>query len=237
MLDRLPARFVHQVWGSEVWYESSAATPILVKFISTFDNLSVQVHPGDEYARLHHNCAGKTEMWHILRARPGARIAAGFKTPISEETLRQSAKSGDIEDLLEWHAANPGDTFFIPAGTVHSIGGGLVLCEIQQCSDIVYRLYDWGRRPPLHFERAVEVSRREPHTPRRDVVDCDYFTVRHHRVQDPARLGPAEVAVVIEGDGKLEGQPVRAGEVWHAGRENACFEADGHFTALTVSVK
>src|ERR1700686_4222876 len=137
-LERLTPRFLEKIWGSvqlepwfantgqrigEVWFERPEPLPLLVKFLFTSENLSVQVHPGDEYAALHHQSRGKTEMWHILASKPGARIAAGFREPISAERLRAAAESGEIEDLLEWHDAHPGDTFFIPAGTVHAIGG------------------------------------------------------------------------------------------------------------------
>jgi mannose-6-phosphate isomerase len=236
-MERLASRFLHKIWGSEVWFEGSAEPPILVKFISTFDRLSVQVHPDDDYARLHHNCHGKTEMWHILSAKPGAQIAAGFRQPISNERLRETALSGEIVDLLEWHNAGPGDTFFIPAGTVHAIGEGISLCEIQQHSDMTYRLYDWGRRPPLHFEHALKVSLREPHAARRDFVACDYFTTHRRSVKAFAQLEPLQLAVIIEGEGELAGRQVCTGEVWHAGARAIPVEAAGDFTALCVSVK
>jgi len=235
-MQQLPSRFLHKIWGSEVWFEGCAAPPILVKFISTFDRLSVQVHPGDDYARLHHNCRGKTEMWHILSAKPGAQIAAGFRQPLSKDRLREAALSGEIVNLLEWHNAAPGDTFFIPAGTVHAIGEGVSLCEVQQLSDVTYRLYDWNRRPPLHFEHALEVSLREPHAARRDFIACDYFTTRRRSVKDSAHLEPLQLAVILEGEGTLAGQQIRAGEVWHAGPRAIPVDGTGNFAALCVSV-
>src|SRR5271165_3300984 len=168
---RLQPRFLEKVWGStrlepwfestgakigEVWFEGAGPLPILVKFIFTTEKLSVQVHPDDVYAAKHHNSRGKTEMWHVLAAAPGARIAAGFREPVSAERLRAGALSGEIEELLAWHEARPGDTFFIPAGTVHAIGAGLTLCEIQQFSDITYRLYDYGRPRELHLAKALD---------------------------------------------------------------------------------
>src|SRR6516164_9016623 len=127
-LQKLTPVLYPKIWGCEVWFEHSAPLPVLVKFITTFDKLSVQVHPDDKYARRRHNSRGKTEMWHILSAHPQARIAAGFHVKLTREQLIQSALSGDIVAFLQWHAARPGDTFFIPAGTVHAIGGGLTLC-------------------------------------------------------------------------------------------------------------
>src|ERR1700692_4677210 len=163
---RLTRRFVPKVWGStrlepwfpdsaekigEVWFEGPPKPPLLIKFLFTTEPLSVQVHP-----------EGKTEMWHILAADPGAKIAAGSREKITEQRLRESALSGEIENLLEWFEARPGDTFFIPAGTVHAIGAGLALCEIQQWSDITYRLYDYGRPRELHLPQALTVSTRGP---------------------------------------------------------------------------
>jgi mannose-6-phosphate isomerase len=242
-LQRLASRFLQKAWGSEIWYE---APPLLVKFITTFDKLSVQVHPDDEYARVHHHCSGKTEMWHILAAQPGAQIAAGFREPVSKECLRDAALSGEIMNILQWHDASPGDTFFIPAGTVHAIGEGLVLCEIQQHSDVTYRLYDYGRRRELHLEHALEVSRRDPHPARGGLdgdvlVACDHFVTRRLQIKDSAQIGPFNVMVVTEGEGSVENQPVRAGEVWHAGRHAGRhagnLDTSGNFTALTVLIK
>ncbi len=135
--------------------------PLLVKFLFTSDNLSVQVHPNDEYAAKHHEGSrGKTEMWHILRAEPGAKIAFGVRVPVTKEELRTAAESGAIVDLLNWIPVRPGETYFIPAGTVHAIGGGLVICEVQQLSDVTYRLYDYkrvdkdGKERELHLDHS-----------------------------------------------------------------------------------
>ncbi len=140
----------------EVWFE--ADLPLLVKFVFTSERLSVQVHPNDEFAAAHENSRGKTEMWYVLRADPGARLAIGFREAISRERLRESALSGEIEQLLNWIEVQAGDAFFVPAGTVHAIGGGLALCEIQQHSDITYRLYDYGRPRELHLDKAMQVA-------------------------------------------------------------------------------
>lgn len=255
-LERLTPRFLEKIWGSvrlepwfestgrkigEVWFERSQPLPLLVKFLFTSENLSVQVHPGDEYAALHHHSLGKTEMWHILAAQPGARIAAGFREPISAERLRAAAESGEIEELLEWQAAAPGDTFFIPAGTVHAIGGGLVLCEIQQVSDITYRLYDYHRGRELQLEQALAVSRREPSSARvppqgEQLVSCEYFTVQRQRVDGSLRLkSPPQLLIVTEGQGECSGQALRAGEVWYASPGTAALDLRGDLTLLGAS--
>ena len=141
-----------RTWGSERWYTAEPALPILVKLLSTADKLSVQVHPDGECG------VGKTEMWHILSAAPGAKIALGFEQPVDAEALRAAALSGEIERLLRWIPVHPGETYFIPAGTIHAIGAGIEICEIQQNSDITYRLYDYGRPRELHLDRALEAA-------------------------------------------------------------------------------
>jgi len=170
---RLDREFKEKIWGSantepwyardgrrigEVWFTHPSPLPLLVKIIFTEENLSVQVHPDDLYAQEHEQSLGKTEMWHIMRAAPGASVAMGFREEISRERLREAAVSGEIVELLNWVVARPGDTFFIPAGTVHAAGAGLVLCEVQQQSDVTYRLYDYGRGRELHLDRGVAVS-------------------------------------------------------------------------------
>ena len=193
---RLPPSFHPKIWGAtdlqpwfppaaekigEVWFPPRPEVPILVKFLFTSARLSVQVHPKDDYARRHENSAGKTEMWHILRADPGAEIALGFREPISRERLREASVSGEIEKLLRWIPVAPGETYFTPAGTVHAIGGGLALCEIQQVSDVTYRLYDYGRPRELHLDKGVEVSDLGPHPgaqsgrPAICWCECPYF--------------------------------------------------------------
>lgn len=258
-LEQLTPRFLPKVWGSrrltpwfpdqaektgEVWFEGPGARelPLLVKFLFTSEKLSVQVHPDDSYAAEHEQSRGKTEMWHVLAAEPGAQVAAGFREPLSPERLRAASLSGEIESLLEWHAAAPGDTFFIPAGTVHAIGAGLTLCEIQQRSDVTYRLYDYGRPRELHLDRGIEVARREPHAARmtqrtsRELVACDYFRVGKLAVGESAEFQSPQAGfallIVIEGSGFLDGQAVHAGEVWYAAAGTPPIRVKGALTLL-----
>ncbi len=125
--------------------QESEHFPILVKFIFTTAKLSIQVHPDDTRARDWERSAGKTEMWHMLRAEPAASIALGFRETVTREQLRDSALNGEIENLVRWFPVSEGETFFTPATVVHAIGAGLALVEIQQNSDVTYRLYDYGR--------------------------------------------------------------------------------------------
>jgi mannose-6-phosphate isomerase len=201
----------------EVWFETPEV-PLLVKFLFTEQDLSVQVHPGDDYARLHHNSPGKTEMWHVLAAKKGAKISAGFREPVTREQVRAAALDGSIVNLLEWFEARPGDNFFIPAGTVHAIGAGLTICEIQQRSDITYRLYDYGRRRELHLDSSLAVSRLGPHAARRarNVV-CPHFVTEPLEVAGRTSLAPPsqnELLICIEGEGEIGGQPIHGGDVF-----------------------
>jgi len=232
---KLEPAFHERIWGAtkldpwfpdagsagpigEVWFETPEI-PLLVKFLFTSDKLSVQVHPGDEYAGFHHGSPGKTEMWRVLAAEPGAQIAAGFRDTIGLAQASAAALSGDIVDLLEWHPAAAGDTFFIPAGTVHAIGAGLTICEIQQRSDITYRLFDFRRGRELHLNSALAVSHLGPYAPRREAaVSCAHFVTEPLDVAGATTLPPATrktLLVVIGGEGLLNGQPARAGDVWH----------------------
>jgi mannose-6-phosphate isomerase len=140
--------------------------PILVKFIFPEDKLSVQVHPSDEYAARHEHAAGgkgKTEMWYAVRARPGAEVMVGVNPDVTLETFKRAIAENTAEQCLQHVPMRAGDAIFVPSGTAHTIGPGLVLCEIQEHSDITYRVYDYNRRDPkgqpraLHIEKALDV--------------------------------------------------------------------------------
>ncbi len=138
--------------------------PILVKLIDSKDNLSIQVHPNDEYAMRVEGEYGKTEMWYIVDAKKGGGVYCGFKEPISKEQLAKALAEGKITDYLNFIEVKKGDCLFIPAGTVHAICGGILLCEVQQNSSITYRLYDYdrvdgnGNKRQLHIDKAIEVT-------------------------------------------------------------------------------
>lgn len=146
----------------EIWYERSDSTAVppslLLKLLFTSQPLSIQVHPDDAYAQLTGLPNGKTEAWHILDAAPEAKVGLGLKRRVSPEQLRHAIDDGSISDLLVWNAAHPGDTVSVPAGTIHAIGAGLVVAEIQQRSDTTFRLFDHGRGRELHIEGALAVA-------------------------------------------------------------------------------
>ncbi|HET8921618.1 MAG TPA: type I phosphomannose isomerase catalytic subunit [Candidatus Acidoferrum sp.] len=142
--------------------------PLLVKFIFPKDKLSIQVHPDDTYAATHERAAGgrgKTEMWHVVSAEPGAQLLAGLKTGVTKETFLESLDAHTLEDLFLAHHVQAGETFFIPAGTPHTIGANMIVFEVQEYSDLTYRVYDYGRvdangKPrELHIEKALEVMK------------------------------------------------------------------------------
>ena len=159
-------------------------------------------------------------MWYVMRADPGARIAIGFRESISRERLRESAISGEIERLLNWFEVEAGDAFLLPAGTVHAIGGGLALCEVQQHSDITYRLYDYGRPRELHLDKAIQVASTEASTPKSVMlpIDCQYFHTELARTTSPLLYKPEpqrfHVVIFISGMGTIGGQQFREGEAW-----------------------
>ena len=141
--------------------------PLLVKFLDTADWLSVQVHPDDAYARTHEaesGWLGKAEAWVVLEAEPDARVIYGVKRPLTREELRAAAQDGTILELLNFVPVQQGDVIYVPPGTIHALGPGLLVYEVSQRSDLTYRLYDYGRGRELHLDRALDVARLEPPT-------------------------------------------------------------------------
>jgi mannose-6-phosphate isomerase len=150
----------------ELWFQrgdKNAPIPaVLLKLLFTNESLSIQVHPDDEFARSIGLPNGKTEAWYILSATPGARVAVGLKRHLTPQELRASIRDGSIAGLTQWRPAVKGDIILIPAGTIHAIGAGIVLAEIQQYSDATFRLFDYGRQRELHEDSAVAVSNAGP---------------------------------------------------------------------------
>lgn len=195
--------------------------PLLIKLIDAKGDLSVQVHPSDEYALEHEGEYGKTEMWYILDCEEGAALYYGFKEDTTREAYESAIKEGRLTDILNRVPVKRGDVFFIPAGTVHAIGAGILICEIQQNSNTTYRVYDYNRRDkngnlrPLHVEKALAVSdlKKSPALPEipdgDDVLlaECGYFEVRRlHFAGDgsvPATAGSFTALTVTEGEGTL----------------------------------
>lgn len=178
-LKRLVPRMVEKLWGrtdlpvqfgtapapvGEVWFEHPGGSlPLLVKWLFTSDRLSVQVHPNDAQAAAFGLPGGKEECWVVVAADPGACLGIGTTRELGPDALRAAAMSGEIATLLDWKPVAAGDWFHIAPGTVHAIGPGVTLIEVQQAADVTYRLFDYGRPRALHIEAAVAVSRAEPY--------------------------------------------------------------------------
>jgi len=220
--------------------------PLLVKLLFTSSRLSVQVHPKDEYAELHHQCPGKTEAWYVIDSEPGAAVALGLKHKLSPEQFRAAAENGEIERHLDWRPVSPGDIFYVPAGTVHAIGAGLTICEVQQNSDITYRLYDYGRPRELHLDHGCNVAElgaysqnntRKQISPGRDIlVECDCFTVEHWtassgRFELSSKLPYYLILFVLRGTGTVAGAPFSKGQAWFvpAGADPFAIEGSGEW--------
>jgi mannose-6-phosphate isomerase len=211
----------------EIWYDTDdgAALPILVKWLFTSEKLSIQVHPNDAQAQARGMASGKEECWYIVDAKPNAVLGMGTKRLLSEEELREASLSGEIESLMDWKPVKAGDYFYIPAGTVHAIGAGITLVEVQQYADITYRLYDYGRPRELHLEDGVAVSKPAPYadarsghvTGRCTLVDGPHFRLDHVTSQDDLRAinwqGPFWV-IPLYGQIVVAGQSAGAGQCY-----------------------
>lgn len=197
--------------------------PILIKFIDALGNLSIQVHPNDEYALRVEGEYGKTEMWYILECDDNAYLYYGVNREITREELRERIENNTLLEVLNKVPVHKGDVFFIPAGTIHAICSGIVICEIQQNSNTTYRVYDYDRRDKngnpreLHIDKAIEVSRLTPSpaVPKPDesaadavLASCDKFTARRLNVTAPMSLDITEDCfnslIITEGSGTLE---------------------------------
>lgn len=248
--DTLPAPFVAPpgVRIGEIWFEPPPELPsLLVKYIFTSEKLSVQVHPDDAQALAagHDDLGGgggKEECWLVIDAEPGATLAIGFHEKLSSDRIRAAALDGSIEDLLVWHPVKAGDFFYIPANTVHAIGAGISLIEVQQNADITYRLYDYGRPRELHLDAGVAVAKGEPHNPalrfhvpNRGTVELangKYFTL--HRVDGMpdaalrrAYAGPLLV-IPREGEVGIAGEALASGSCgWAADISDVEFSPEG----------
>ncbi|MBV8810192.1 MAG: class I mannose-6-phosphate isomerase [Acidobacteriaceae bacterium] len=202
--------------------------PLLTKFLFTTQRLSVQVHPDDDYAERHHQSLGKTEAWYVLDAEPAAELAVGFREPLSRQRVESAAKSGEIERLLDWRKVEAGNVIFVPSGTVHAIGAGLTIFEVQENSDITYRLYDYGRPRELHLEHGVEVSQLGPHQSpartrflspgREELVSCPYFRMERLRPQNSIVIAAGQPCYMLltcsKGTGVIRGAEFKAGQCW-----------------------
>ena len=157
-LQELIEVYMGDLVGEEVYEKFGVEFPLLIKFIDAQDVLSIQVHPDDITAKERHKAYGKTEMWYVVEAEKGAELISGFKEDTSKQQYLTALKSGNLKDLLNVEKVNAGDVFFIPSGRIHAIGSGILLAEIQQTSDVTYRIYDWGRVDSHGNSRELHTS-------------------------------------------------------------------------------
>lgn len=224
-LDRVRERFGRAWLGEKAMAAAGGRFPLLVKLLDCNDDLSVQVHPSDHYPGLPPGEPGKTEMWYVLDAKPGAKIIYGLKPGWTRERLAEAIRENRVMDALASVEAKPGDTFFIPAGTVHALCAGVLVAEIQQNSDTTYRIYDYdrpgldGKPRELHIEDSLNVIRYDNAGARRaasgegrpnewlELARCPYFVTEKGRVDGDWTLAtPADtftVLIVTEGEGTL----------------------------------
>ena len=220
-LGELAKKYHRQLVGSAAIYEDRF--PLLVKFLFTAEKLSVQVHPDDARAKQIGEPCGKTECWYVLDTKPGAQVALGLKPGVTLEQFEASIQENRAEDLLNWINVQAGDMLYVAAGTVHTIGGGLVLVETQQTSDITYRLYDYSRPRELHIADGIAAIKLNAHagkvTPDSDndpnvLVRSPFFMVEKRKLGGPidTRVSPdsPHVVVAIEGAGIVKSAGMEA---------------------------
>jgi mannose-6-phosphate isomerase len=196
----------------EIWFPSPPGEDpeLLIKYLFTSEKLSVQVHPGDAAAQARGYPRGKDEAWLVLAAEPDSTIALGPKTPLSAGKLRAAALDGSIVDLLDWRPVKAGDFIYSPAGTVHAIGAGLTVIEIQQNLDLTYRLYDYGRPRELHLDDGVAVSSLTPFEP----ISAPKFVVERLHGGDRRIEVESAWLIPVTGGGRVDAQPCHAGQCW-----------------------
>lgn len=246
--------------GEKVFKKFGNEFPLLIKFIDANADLSIQVHPDDKLAKERHDSFGKTEMWYVLQADEKAELITGFNRPLDKETYLQFFNSGKLTEILNKESVNTGDVFFLPAGRVHTIGKGLLIAEIQQTSDITYRIYDFdrvdseGNKRELHVEASLDAidysfhdeyktkyenAKNTPST----VVSCDYFTTNKlvfngstHR--DLSAIDSFKIYICLEGEVEIEGTTLVMGEaaLIPASLKTYDLKSSNGFAALEVFV-
>lgn len=235
--------------------------PVLIKLIDAKDNLSVQVHPDNEYAARVEHEFGKTEMWYVLDAAPGATLIYGFKNKIGKEEFKQAIESNTLLDVLNVVEVKKGDMFFIEAGTVHAIGKGALIAEIQQNSNSTYRVYDYGRlgkdgKPrELHIQKAIDVSKTEPAKygtkpfgkkeeisggTRQMLTECPLFSVYNYELCGKVELNANEESfnhiLVVDGSGKIAGREFKKGDSFFVPANYGNYEIDGNGEFILTKV-
>jgi len=265
-ITELVKEYKEELVGKHVYDNTGDEFPLLIKFIDALSDLSIQVHPNDELAAKRHNGSkGKTEMWYVVAAEPGAHLLAGLTKSITPDEYARMVEDGTITDVLARHEVHPGDVFFLPAGRIHAICGGCFIAEIQQTSNITYRIWDYGRlgldgKPrEVHTELAKDAidykvypDYRTQYTPAEneevELVSCPYFTTSVYDLtlpfaRDLSEIDSFVVVMCLEGEGCLEVDGVeteiRQGEtvLIPAAADDLCLVPDGSMKVLTSYIR
>ena len=221
-IEELIEVYMGDITGDSIFEKFGNEFPLLIKFIEAREDLSIQVHPGNKLARERHNAYGKTEMWYILESEKGSKIYTGFNDGVTREMYQETLSKGNLADLLNIESVVAGDVFFTPAGRVHAIGAGTVLVEIQQTSDITYRVFDWNRKNSgkekreLHIDLALDAIdftatgknkiRKDPVLNKTEnLVSCEFFNTNVIRFDSPVKkeyflIDSFVVYICIEGE-------------------------------------
>lgn len=222
--------------------------PFLIKFINSNDNLSIQVHPSDEYALKNENSFGKTEMWYILEADKGAFLYLGLNDNYTPEQVKEAIANNTICDYLNKVPVKKGDCYFVESGTIHAIGKGITLIEIQQNSTLTYRLYDFdridknGNKRELHVDKALKVinfNKFDPNNIQSNPLgDCKYFTVNSISNEKNVTASKESGVVIsfIKGKGKIDNQKFKKGDTYFV-KANSTVNLAGRYKAITTCVK
>lgn len=261
-ISELIQKYREKLLGEKVYEQFGTEFPLLIKFIDSRQDLSVQVHPDDKLAKERHGCQGKTEMWYIINSKPGAKIYAGLNKHITpEDYVRMTDKEtidghSPLMDVIATHDSHVGDIFFLPAGRLHSIGAGNLLVEIQQTSDITYRVYDFGRRDAngntreLHIDLAKDAIDYNVYTDIRstydkdaqiaELVKCKYFDVRKLTIDKKAsidfKIQSFVIAICLKGKAEINGTYIRQGEIILVPADNNILNITGTVELLTAFV-
>ncbi|GAA4273220.1 type I phosphomannose isomerase catalytic subunit [Aquimarina gracilis] len=237
-LVQLIKNYKEDLLGKKVYQEFGNQFPLLIKFIDAKEDLSVQLHPNDELAKKRHNSFGKTEMWYVMQADENARLIVGFNKDTSKEEYSEFLENRRIHDLLNEEQVKKGDSYFISEGTIHAIGGGTLIAEIQQTSDITYRVYDWDRKDDqgnereLHTELAIDAldynynnNYKQNYSTHENVpneiTSCDYFTTNYLTVDKYLKrtytnIDSFKIYMCVDGEGSITAnkneEPIKKGE-------------------------
>jgi len=224
-LKDLLKKFKEQLTGKQVYNHFNDDFPLLIKYIDAADDLSIQVHPDDKMAKKEHDSFGKNELWHIIQADDKAVIYVGFKEGVSQKDYIESLKKGELNKLLRQLPVKQGDTIFIPAGTVHAIGKGVLLAEVQQTSDATYRIFDWnrmgldGKPRELHTDLALKAMdfNSKPEFFKKHKINTPYFKfekliIEQNRINDVSNIDSFVILMNINGRFKLNNQLFNKGE-------------------------